>query len=128
MSKNKILIIISAIVTFIVGGVAGVYIASSWLDDSTTDDDADNQQTEQVEDNTNQTGSRVVDGVDIPQPILDHLEEDYPDYVIEDVDEGVSDDQVFYEISLKHDDSDSNSEHKLTYDAGWVLVDTGLED
>lgn len=142
MTKNKILIIISAVALFVVGGVAGAYIASSWLDDST--DNTDNQQSEQadsksetetetetevpVDDTPDQAGSQVIDGVDIPRPVLDHLEADYPDYVIEDADREVENGQVYYEIDLDHTDPANSSEYKLTYDAGWVLIDTEFDD
>lgn len=64
---------------------------------------------------------QVIDGVPVPQRVLDQLGQDYPDYRIDDVDERrAASGEVLYEIELEHITNDS--EWELWYDADWNFI------
>lgn len=137
-TNTALLVVLIAAVVLVGGGI----IYSLNRADRGTGDTSD--QTSQTSESSNQNSqadtsldersdesaesdSQVIDGVDIPGSVLAQIERDYPDYIIDDADREVRGGEVHYEIELEHRTPGNESEYELTYNESWELIDTKFE-
>lgn len=72
--------------------------------------------------------TEVIDGVSVPISVIRYIEQEYPDYIIDDADREVENSEVFYEIKLEHRDAGNDTELTLIYDENWVLLRVEQDD
>ena len=133
-NTNTVLLIVLIVAVVLVGG--GV-IYSINRSNQTTDSNSDRQITQEDSERRSNDESesttdssttedtedtQAIDDVPVPARVVAEIENKYPDYVIDDVDQEDRNGSIYYEVELDHRTPENDSDYKLTYNENWELT------